>query len=157
MYGEIAESQLRAGCAGFRPAGVFVGLVVLETSDVRPTIIGASFKNVDLVVGFRSVFGRIQRAIRSEVDALRVAVAVRKDVTHKTVELRIICRDGTIEIQTKRFPDIGSVVLVIDFFLSGQALGFDGETAITELIVALVPERKIKLLVGAKLEAPGDV
>src|SRR5277367_3072616 len=39
----VAESQLRARRAGVCPTGIFIGFVVLQAGNVRPTVVGSGF------------------------------------------------------------------------------------------------------------------
>src|SRR2546422_6611801 len=110
MDREIAETQLPARRTGVRPTGVFIGLAVLHTGDMRPAIVGTRLQYIDLVIGLRPVLGGIERAVRTEVNALHVPVAVGIDVADNSGKPGIVLWHGTIEIETQRFAHIGNVI-----------------------------------------------
>src|SRR5688500_5558644 len=89
---EIAELQLRAWSTGIGPAGVLIGFVVLKTCHMRASIIGSPRQNVDLIVRLWPMLGGIKRAVRTEVEPLRITVTVSKNMADNAVKLRIVRR-----------------------------------------------------------------
>src|SRR5687767_4756224 len=107
MNSQVAELDLGTRRRRFRPTSELISLVVFQTSYVRPAVIGAAFQDVDLVVGFWPLFRLVEGSVRTEVDSLRVAVTVSKNVTDNTINLRVIPGDGAVEIHPQRFACVG--------------------------------------------------
>ena len=98
MDGDVAESQFGAGRGGLGPAGELVAFVVLHAGNMRPAVVSAGLQDIHLVVGLGTLLGGVERAVRAEIDTLRIAVAVRKDVAEHAVQLRVVSRDAAVEV-----------------------------------------------------------
>ena len=78
---------------------------------MRPAVVAARLEDVDLVVGLRPLLGGVERAVRREIDALHVAVAIGEDVAAHAVDHRIVVGDRAVEVHPQRLALIGEPVL----------------------------------------------
>ena len=122
---------------------------------MRPPVVRARLQNVDLVVCLRTVLRFVQRAVRTEIDALRIAMTVGEDVAPHACDLRIVVRNRAVEIQPQRLPHVRGVVLRLELRRCRQPLRFDRNAVVAELIVSLVADRVVQLAIRPDLHPAG--
>jgi len=124
---------------------------------MRPPVVRARLQNVDFIVGLRTVLGFVQCAIRTEIDSLRIAVAVGEDMAPHAFDLWIVVGNRPVEIQPKRLTDVRNVILRFDLRLRRQPLCLDWNAVVAELIVSLVADCVVQLAIRPDLHPPGLV
>ncbi len=73
------------------------------------------------------------------------------------IQLGIIGRDRTVQVQAQRFANISRAIFFPDLCRRGKPLRLDRKAEVAELIVALVADGGIQLPVGTDLEPTGNV
>jgi|tagenome__1003787_1003787.scaffolds.fasta_scaffold20353469_2 hypothetical protein len=80
-------------------------------------------------------------------------MAICVDMALDTIDLRVVCGDSAIKVETQDLIFIFGKVLGGDFGLSGRVLGGNDVAGIEELVTALIADAIIELLVGTVHEA----
>ena len=98
------------------------------------------------------MFRGVEGAVRADVQALRIAMAIGKDMAHHSVDLRIVRRNRPVQVHPDGLAHVGNKVFICDFLCGGQALCFNRDAEIRQLVVSLVTDSHIQLLIVSKFQ-----
>ena len=115
---------------------------------MRPAVVPAGLKEIELIVGVRPMLGRVEPSPRSEGKSLRIAVTIGIDVAAHSAQHRVVRRNRPIQIYPQRLSLIFRPVLSPHFSLRRQILRMVRKAVVLEPVRALIADGQVQLLIG---------